>query len=188
MQETIERTETPPQQATTAKPRVSIYQPTQEGVIFPELPIFATHAKERQHRKERLAAACRAFALQGFDYGFAGHLTIRDPEFPELYWTNPMCVHFSNVKVSNLILVDHKGKVVEGTHAVNRAGFVLHAAVHEAYPEVILEVTAEDRKVDLVEEGFDLAIRVNPAPDDALVGRMRGLIPARAGKTAWRWT
>ena len=24
--------------------------------------------------------------------------------------------------------------------------------------------------------------------DDALVGRMRGLIPARAGKTAWRWT
>ncbi|MGV8823676.1 class II aldolase/adducin family protein [Methylibium petroleiphilum] len=137
MQETIERTETRPQQATTAKPRVSIYQPTQEGLIFPELPIFETHAKERQHRKERLAAACRAFALQGFDYGFAGHLTIRDPEFPELYWTNPMCVHFSNVKVSNLILVDHKGKVVEGTHAVNRAGFVLHAAVHEAHPEIL---------------------------------------------------
>lgn len=47
----------------------------------------------------------------------------------------------------------------------------LAADFSKAYPEVILEVTAEDRKVDLVEEGFDLAIRVNPAPDDALVGR-----------------
>ena len=71
-------------------------------------------------------AACRAFALQGFDYGFAGHLTVRDPENPGLYWTNPMAVHFSQVKVSNLILADHSGRVVEGRHAINRAGFVLH--------------------------------------------------------------
>jgi len=40
------------------------------------------------------------------------------------------------------------------------------------YPEVRLEVTAEDRAVDMVEEGYDLAIRVNPAPDETLVGRI----------------
>ena len=121
-----------------AKPsNISIYQPKQPGLIFPEIPVFANHAEERQHRKERLVAACRAFDLQGFDYGFAGHLTVRDPEFPELYWTNPMCVHFSQVKVSNLILADHKGTVVEGRHAINRAGFVLHAAVHEAHPDIL---------------------------------------------------
>jgi DNA-binding transcriptional LysR family regulator len=40
-----------------------------------------------------------------------------------------------------------------------------------AYPEVSLEVVAEDRLVDLVEEQFDVAIRVNPAPDSGLVGR-----------------
>jgi len=39
--------------------------------------------------------------------------------------------------VSNLILVDHDGRVVEGDHAVNRAGFVLHAAVHEAHPDIL---------------------------------------------------
>jgi ribulose-5-phosphate 4-epimerase/fuculose-1-phosphate aldolase len=116
---------------------ISIYQPKQQGLIFPEIPTFSTFAEERQHRKERLVAACRAFAQQGFDYGFAGHLTVRDPEFPELYWTNPMCVHFSQVKVSNLILADHKGKVVEGNYAINRAGFVLHAAVHEAHPDIV---------------------------------------------------
>ena len=82
-------------------------------------------------------AACRAFALHGLDYGFAGHLTVRDPEHPHLYWTNPMAVHFAQVKLSNLILADHAGKVVEGDYAINRAGFVLHAAVHEAHADIV---------------------------------------------------
>lgn len=38
--------------------------------------------------------------------------------------------------------------------------------------EVQLEVTSEDRPVDMVEEGYDLAIRVNPDPDESLVGRV----------------
>jgi DNA-binding transcriptional LysR family regulator len=37
---------------------------------------------------------------------------------------------------------------------------------------VRLEVTSEDRAVDMVEEGYDLVIRVNPAPDESLVGRI----------------
>jgi len=117
--------------------RESLYQPEQAGLIFPERPVFATHAEERDYRRRHLVAAVRAFALQGFDYGFAGHLTVRDPEHPELYWTNPMCVHFSQVKLSNLVLADHEGRVVEGRYAINRAGYVLHAAVHEAHPEVV---------------------------------------------------
>jgi DNA-binding transcriptional LysR family regulator len=40
-----------------------------------------------------------------------------------------------------------------------------------AHPDVRLEVTTEDRAVDMVEEGFDLVIRVNPDPDESLVGR-----------------
>jgi DNA-binding transcriptional LysR family regulator len=40
-----------------------------------------------------------------------------------------------------------------------------------AYPEVEIEVVAEDRLVDLVEERFDVAIRINPSPDSSLVGR-----------------
>ena len=117
--------------------RVSIYQPEQAGLIYPYEKKFTNVAEERRHLKERLVAACRAFALEGFDYGFAGHLTIRDPENPSLYWTNPMAVHFNQVKVSNLILADHEGRVVEGKHAINRAGFVLHAAVHEAHPDIV---------------------------------------------------
>ncbi|QSI32144.1 LysR family transcriptional regulator [Variovorax sp. RKNM96] len=40
-----------------------------------------------------------------------------------------------------------------------------------AYPEVSCEVVADDRLVDLIEEQFDAAIRINPAPDSSLVGR-----------------
>ncbi|MDB5674728.1 MAG: LysR family transcriptional regulator [Sphingomonas bacterium] len=46
------------------------------------------------------------------------------------------------------------------------AGFALK------FPEVRLEVTTEDRPVDMIEEAYDLVIRVNPAPDDSLVGRV----------------
>ncbi|SDH01964.1 class II aldolase/adducin family protein [Paraburkholderia phenazinium] len=133
MSETIEHHAVQP----TAKKRISLYQPKQEGLKFPEIPEFATSAEERLYRKKHLVAACRAFDLHHFDYGFAGHLTVRDPEHPELYWTNPMCVHFSEVKLSNLILADHKGHVVEGDYAINQAGFVLHAAVHEAHPDIV---------------------------------------------------
>ncbi|MCT8266829.1 LysR substrate-binding domain-containing protein [Afifella sp. JA880] len=39
------------------------------------------------------------------------------------------------------------------------------------YPDLRLEVTSDDRPVDMIEEGYDLVIRVNPAPDESLVGR-----------------
>jgi DNA-binding transcriptional LysR family regulator len=45
------------------------------------------------------------------------------------------------------------------------AGFVA------AYPDVRLEVSVEDRPVDLIEAGYDVAIRVNPRPDETLVGK-----------------
>jgi len=39
------------------------------------------------------------------------------------------------------------------------------------FPQVQVEVTTDDRAVDLVEEGYDLVIRVNPDPDERLIGR-----------------
>lgn len=45
------------------------------------------------------------------------------------------------------------------------AGFV------QTYPAVRLDVTTDDRAVDMIEEGYDLVIRVNPRIDEGLVGR-----------------
>lgn len=47
----------------------------------------------------------------------------------------------------------------------------LSAEFRARHPDVTLEVVAEDRLVDLVDEQFDIAIRPNPRADTALVGR-----------------
>ena len=40
-----------------------------------------------------------------------------------------------------------------------------------AYPDVQLDITLEDRAVDLIAEGYDVVIRTDPKPDADLVGR-----------------
>lgn len=99
-------------------------------------PVFDTVAEERRHRLERLAAVCRAFGRAGFAEGLFGHVTVRDPEDPELLWVNPLGVSFRRIKVSDLVQVNHLGEVLVGDRPVNPVGLLLHAALHEARPEV----------------------------------------------------
>ncbi len=105
------------------------------GVSY--LPTFATVAEERRHRKERLAAAFRLFGRFGFDEGVAGHITARDPERPDCFWVNPFGMNFGHIRVSDLIMVDDTGTVVEGDGIVNGAAFAIHSQVHAARPDVI---------------------------------------------------
>jgi DNA-binding transcriptional LysR family regulator len=46
----------------------------------------------------------------------------------------------------------------------------LAAQFKASYPDVVLEVTMEDREVNLASEGYDLVIRANPKSDSELVG------------------
>jgi ribulose-5-phosphate 4-epimerase/fuculose-1-phosphate aldolase len=99
--------------------------------------VFATVAEERLHRKRMLAAAFRLFSRFGFDEGVAGHITARDPEQLDHFWVNPFGMHFSQIRASDLILVNHRGEVVEGNYPVNGAAFAIHSQVHAARPDVI---------------------------------------------------
>src|SRR5262245_39939258 len=92
---------------------------------------------ERTLRKQRLAAAFRLFAKFNFDEGVAGHITARDPEHPDRFWVNPLGIYFGHMTASDLILVDHKGNVLEGSRPVNRAAFAIHSQIHMARPDVI---------------------------------------------------
>jgi ribulose-5-phosphate 4-epimerase/fuculose-1-phosphate aldolase len=98
---------------------------------------FASVEEERVHRKAKLAGALRIFGRLGFGEGVAGHITVRDPEFPDLFWVNPFGYSFRHIKSSDLILLNHAGEVVYGDYHVNRAAFVLHSAIHEARPDVV---------------------------------------------------
>ncbi|HVM08835.1 MAG TPA: class II aldolase/adducin family protein [Acidimicrobiales bacterium] len=98
---------------------------------------FATVEEERLHRKQRLAAGFRLFSRFGFDEGVAGHITARDPELEDHFWVNPFGMHFSHIRASDLILVNHHGEVVEGEYRVNTAAFAIHSQVHAARPDVV---------------------------------------------------
>ena len=101
--------------------------------IFPR---FASVEDERRHRKQRLAAAFRLFGRFGFSEGTAGHITARDPELTDHFWVNPLGMSFRQIRVRDLMLVNHEGEVVEGAWPLNLAAFVIHSQIHLARPDV----------------------------------------------------
>ena len=103
----------------------------------PKPPVFATVAEERRHRQERLTAAFRLFARFGFDEGVAGHITARDPGNPHCFWVNPFGVHFGQIRVSDLVLVNESGEVIQGNYPVNTSAFAIHSRVHAARPDAV---------------------------------------------------
>lgn len=133
----------PPASAPLRRPSAEPLAPSglapipESDLIFPRPPVFDDPAIERRHRKERLAAALRLFGRFGFEEGVAGHITARDPEYPDYFWVNPLGVSFKHIKVSELLLVGHDGEVVQGAHRVNRAAFAIHSAIHRARPDVV---------------------------------------------------
>jgi DNA-binding transcriptional LysR family regulator len=48
-------------------------------------------------------------------------------------------------------------------------------AYTQAYPRVTLDIALSDRKVDLIEEGFDVAVRIGILPESDLIARKLGV-------------
>jgi ribulose-5-phosphate 4-epimerase/fuculose-1-phosphate aldolase len=87
---------------------------------------------ERKARVE-LAAAYRIFDMLGWVEMIFNHITVRVPG-PELrFLINPFGLHYREVTASSLVLIDVEGNPVrESKWPVNRAGFVIHSAIHGA--------------------------------------------------------
>jgi ribulose-5-phosphate 4-epimerase/fuculose-1-phosphate aldolase len=105
--------------------------------ITREPPVFDSVEAERRHRLERLAGVCRVFGRLGFAEGLLGHVTVRDPGHPDRLWASPMGLSWRQLTVSDLVQVDHEGRVVEGERPVNPVGLLLHTAIHQARPDVV---------------------------------------------------
>ena len=61
------------------------------------------------------------------------------------------------------------------TYGQHRMGDIIGAYL-QAYPQVQLDISLSDRKVDLVDEGLDLAIRIGALPPSDLIARRIGAI------------
>ncbi|KAJ7732934.1 class II aldolase/adducin domain-containing protein [Mycena maculata] len=110
----------------------------------PTPPVFTSKLEEREFLKFRLAQALRIFGNRGYDEGVAGHITVRDPIRPDCFWVNPFGLHFKLIQPSDLLLVDHKGAILEESgqkdgpfRLLNTAAFMIHSAIHAARPDVL---------------------------------------------------
>lgn len=94
---------------------------------------------DSRHGRElrvKLAAAYRMIARRGLDDGIAGHISLRVPGAADHFWVNPFGMLFNEVTAENLVLVNEEGEVVSGGPMINLAGFLIHAAIHKARPDV----------------------------------------------------
>ena len=109
-----------------------------QGQTLPGIPTFPSYAQHRQWMLSKMALAFRVFARKGYTEGMSGHISVRDPENPHTFWTNPLSKHFGLLKASDMILVDYDGKAIGGNMSLpaNAAGFLIHSAVHKARPDV----------------------------------------------------
>lgn len=147
-------------------PSIDGVELTPKAVTLDTPPAFDTVEDERAHRKQKLAGALRVFGRLGFGEGVAGHITVRDPEFPEYFWVNPFGLSFRHMRVSDLLLVNHSGDVIYGSRAVNRAAFVIHSAIHEARPDVVAAAHAHS----VYGKAFSsLGIPLDPLTQDACI-------------------
>lgn len=60
-----------------------------QGMMLPGIPSFTDMDKKRRWMLEHMAGAFRVFARKGFTEGMSGHISLRDPEHSNLFWTNP---------------------------------------------------------------------------------------------------
>jgi ribulose-5-phosphate 4-epimerase/fuculose-1-phosphate aldolase len=95
----------------------------------------AMAAEEWQLRLE-LAACYRLFAFLGWTEMIYNHITVRVPGPDPQYLINPFGLNYEEVTARNLVKIDTHGNVLDGSeYPVNRAGFVIHSAIHSARPD-----------------------------------------------------
>jgi ribulose-5-phosphate 4-epimerase/fuculose-1-phosphate aldolase len=105
-----------------------------------------------------LAAAYRLVALHGWDDLIFTHLSARVPGPEHHFLINNYTLMFEEITASNLVKIDLDGnKVDDAPGAVNRAGFVIHSAVHAAREDaqaVIHLHTPHGQAVSAMKEGL----------------------------------
>lgn len=93
---------------------------------------------ERYARRRDLALGYRIFAaLRWGDLG-DGHITARDPEFPDSFWVLQYPFPFQLATVDTMVLVDARGRAIgENPGPINDTAYRIHWPIHDARPDVI---------------------------------------------------
>lgn len=97
----------------------------QEAIENPD-PVF-------QARLE-LLAALRWAESQGLGEGVCNHFSVLVPGTSDQFLLNPQGLHWSELRISDLLVVDPGGKLLEGKHQAEPTAFFIHSQIHLAKP------------------------------------------------------
>lgn len=89
-----------------------------------------------------MAAVFRNWSRMGYAEGQSGHISVRDPEYPQIMWMNPLSRHYGTLTAGDFIPMEvATGRIAGGrpnpaTGRVtgNRAGYLIHSAIHKRRP------------------------------------------------------
>ena len=82
-----------------------------------------------------LAACYRLADRFGLNEGIDNHLTLLVPGHSDRFLLPPFGLHWSEVKASDFLVVDFKGKVLSGQGAVEDTALYIHQPVHRLSPQ-----------------------------------------------------
>jgi len=98
-----------------------------------------SYTKQEKILRCKLAAAYRLVDMYGWTQSIYNHISVRISQDTEHFLINPFGMLYNEITASSLVKVDMQGASVEaGTtnFGVNVAGFMLHAAIHSARPDL----------------------------------------------------
>ena len=106
------------------------------SAVLKSKPVKERVSKEEWDLRVDLAAAYQLAAHFKWTDLIFTHFSARLPGHEE-FLINPYGLMFEEITASNLIKIDHDGKVLDDPLGLgyNEAGFVIHGCVHEARPE-----------------------------------------------------
>lgn len=94
-------------------------------------------SSEEWEARVTLAACYRLVAHYGWDDLIATHISLRVPGPEEHFLLNPFGMMFGEITASSLVKVDLAGNLVSETnYKLNKAGYVIHSAIHEHRSDV----------------------------------------------------
>lgn len=77
-----------------------------------------------------LALALRAAAHHGLAEGVCNHFSVELPDGSGRFLLNPRGLMWDEVQADDMVLIDAKGTVLAGRHAVEHTAMFIHAAIH----------------------------------------------------------
>ena len=85
-----------------------------------------------QQARRDLTAILRWSERLGLNEGVCNHFSFMLPGQAGQYLINPQGLHWSEIRCSDLLVVDRAGALIEGIHPVEPTAFFIHSRVHAA--------------------------------------------------------